>query len=318
MQVNRGLVFWGVALVTAGAVALGIQANVLDADAARDVWRLWPVVLIVIGLVVISARTPFGLVMALIGGLVVGGMGGTLVAGLPDGMSIGCGGDLDESLSADGDLSDGADVELDLNCGTLQVDAADGDGWSLSARHATGAEPQVTTAGGGLRVEAEGGGMPFSDHRQAWDVGLPRDAELLLDVSANAASSRLMLADMRLGSLALDANAGEVVIDLAGATVPELELSTNAGSLSITVDEATELDGRVEMNAGSLELCADSNASVAITIPDGNITFSHNLDDRGLDQSGDTWTLGTGTPTVTLEVEGNAASFTLNPDGGCS
>ena len=69
--------------------------------------------------------------------------------------------------------------------------------------------------------------------------------------------------------------------------VPELELSTNAGSLSITVDEATELDGRVEMNAGSLELCADSSAAVAITIPDGNITFSHNLDYRGLDQSGE-------------------------------
>ena len=318
MHVNRSLVFWGVALVTAGAVALGIQAGLVDGAAAREAWRLWPVVLIVIGLAVISARTPFALVMAVVAALVVGGMGGTLVAGLPDGMSIGCGGDLDESLSADGGLSPGAAVELDLNCGTLQVDATEGDGWALSARHATGAEPQVTTSGGGLRIEAEGGGMPFSDHRQAWDVGLPRDAELLLDVSANAASSRLMLAGMRLGSLGLDANAGEVVIDLAGTTVPQLELSTNAGSLSITIDDETELAGLVEMNAGSLELCAEPGATVAITIPDGNITFSHNLDDRGLDRSGATWRLGSGTPTVTLEVEGNAASFTLNPDGGCS
>ena len=29
MRVNRGLVFWGVALVTAGAVALAIQSNLI-------------------------------------------------------------------------------------------------------------------------------------------------------------------------------------------------------------------------------------------------------------------------------------------------
>lgn len=31
MRANRGLVFWGVALVTAGAVALAIQSNPLPA-----------------------------------------------------------------------------------------------------------------------------------------------------------------------------------------------------------------------------------------------------------------------------------------------
>ena len=36
MHANRGLVFWGVALVTAGAVALAIQSNLIAADAARD------------------------------------------------------------------------------------------------------------------------------------------------------------------------------------------------------------------------------------------------------------------------------------------
>ena len=71
MRVNRGLVFWGVALVTAGAVALAIQSNLIAGETAREAWRLWPVVLIVIGVAVISARTPFAMVATLAAGLVV-------------------------------------------------------------------------------------------------------------------------------------------------------------------------------------------------------------------------------------------------------
>ena len=58
--------------------------------------------------------------------------------------------------------------------------------------------------------------------------------------------------------------------------------------------------------------------AVAITLNDDNITFSHNLDDSGLSRSGDTWRSGDGTADVTLDIEGNAASFNYNPDGGCS
>ena len=54
---------------------------------------------------------------------------------------------------------------------------------------------------------------------------------------------------------------------------------------------------------------------------DANISFSHNLDESGLQRAGDTWS----TPgyagadeQVHIDLDGNAASFTLNPEGGCS
>ena len=59
MHVNRGLVFWGVALITAGAVALALQAGWIDGSVLRDLWRFWPIALIAIGLAIIAARTPF-------------------------------------------------------------------------------------------------------------------------------------------------------------------------------------------------------------------------------------------------------------------
>jgi hypothetical protein len=108
-----------------------------------------------------------------------------------------------------------------------------------------------------------------------------------------------------------------VRVDLAGAAVADLGIAANAGSLSIVADGSTSLAGTVEMNAGSLNVCAPDDVVLAITIEDANVTFSHNLDELGLTRQGDTWSTGAGIPAIELEVDGNAASFALNPEGGC-
>jgi hypothetical protein len=319
VNINRGLVFWGVALISAGAVALAIQGGAIDGAAARELWRFWPVILILIGVAIIAARTPFALIVTLITGLVVGGMAGTLVSGWPDGLSIGCGGEATQLLTDEGTFSGSAEVELDFDCGDLTVDMADGDRWDVDARYAGTSEPRITSNADSLRVVAEGGGFPgFNESRQAWNVILPRDVQLALEVDANAASSTLNLADGDFGELSVDANAGSVRLDLAGASVAELSVDANAGSVDMSVDDGSSLRGSVEMNAGSLDLCVPEGVALEITMGDDNITFSHNLDDRGLTRSGDTWRSGDGAAAVVLTVEGNAASFTLNPEDGCS
>jgi hypothetical protein len=317
MQVNRGLVFWGVALITAGTVALAIQGGAIDEEAARDAWRLWPIALIIIGLAIIAARTPFALVVTLVAGVAVGGLAGTLAGGWPDGLSVGCGGELDESTTERGTLDAQAEVELDFNCGDLEVAMAAGRGWSLHARSASGAAPEVVDDDGPLRIRSDGGGI-FNDSRQAWEVRLPADVDLSLGVSANASSTTLDLASGSFADLRVDANAGDLLVDLSGASVADLSIDANAGSVSVVADGATTASGSIELNAGSLELCVPEELAVSITMTDTNITFSHNLDDLGLTRSGDTWSTGVGSPDLELDVDGNAASFTMNPDGGCA
>jgi hypothetical protein len=321
MHVNRGLVFWGLALVTAGAVALLVQSGSIPDESARDAWRFWPIALIVVGLAVIAARTPFALAATVLAGLVVGGLAGTLVAGWPNGFMIGCSGEPTESMTDDGSFDGGgAEVELRFNCGDLTVDTASGTDWSVEARHGEGEEPNLDADGDSLRVTTdEGDVVGFGRRtRQEWEVTLPTDVALDLQIQANAASSRLDLADADLSALGLDTNAGDVRIGLDGASVDGMSLEMNAGSVRITTDADTTLSGEISMNAGSLELCAPEGASVEIRLDDPNVTFSHNLDDRDFDESGDTWRLGSGTPDIVLTVEGNAASFTYNPSGGCS
>lgn len=317
MRVNTGLIFWGVALVTAGVVALAVQAGAISEDSARDVWRFWPVIIIVIGLAVIAARTPFAVVAAVVAALVVGGMAGTLVAGFPSGFSFGCEGDAEQTLTDGGSFDGDAEVDLSLNCGEMNVTTAAGSDWSIDARYA-GDAPQIESDGTSLRVESGDNFsfFGFADADQSWDVTLPSDPTLDLSVDANAASSTLDLADATFSAMSVEANAGEVNVRLPGSSVAELSVDANAGSVSIEVDDGTEVSGSVEINAGSVDLCVPDGVGLAITMSDDNVTFSHNLDELGLTREGDVWRLGT-SDAVELSVEGNAASFTLNPEEGC-
>ncbi len=318
MRINIGFVFWGVALITAGVVALAIQAGAIPAERAQDAWRFWPVIIIVIGLAVIAARTRFAVVATAVAGLVVGGMAGTFVAGFPDGFSFGCEGRADETLTEEGTFGTDPEIDLDMNCGEVHVSTAPGSDWAIEARYA-GDAPEIESGADSLHVES-GSSFAFfglTDADQAWDVTLPTDPTLALSVDANAASTTLDLDDATLSDLGVDANAGDVEIRLPGASVSELTVDANAGSISIEVDESTELNGSIEMNAGSLDLCVPEGIGLAITMSDVNVTFSHNLDELGLTRQGDVWRSGSG-DAITLSIEGNAASFTLNPEDGCA
>jgi hypothetical protein len=73
-------------------------------------------------------------------------------------------------------------------------------------------------------------------------------------------------------------------------------------------------------NAGSLEVCAPASVALQVRTKD-SVAFGDNLDQSGLQSVGkDTWqtaNYGSAERKVTLTVDGNAANFTLNPDGGC-
>ncbi|HEX2220958.1 MAG TPA: hypothetical protein VHK06_00370, partial [Candidatus Limnocylindria bacterium] len=168
-------------------------------------------------------------------------------------------------------------------------------------------------------IEAGGDGVAFfgGNRRQEWQVTLPTEPTVGLEVETNAAETRLDLAGMRLDEAAVSGNAGDVTIDLADAEVAGVDLSVNAGSMAVILDGAAR--GALSVNAGSLELCVPESAAMSLEVSE-NVTFGHNLDEQGLSRSGETWTTAgyaPGPAAIELEVDGNAASLTLNPEGGC-
>jgi hypothetical protein len=324
MHMNRGLLFWGLALITAGVVALAAMQGLIDEAALADAWQLWPVLLIAIGLSIVLSRTPVAVMGTVVAALVVGFAGGALIAVGPG--IVGCGGEPGTTQTSVGDFTQPkAAVELDLSCGNLDVAMADGSSWQLVTATEEDGAPELEASDGSLQVGSGGHGLPFSRDRQKWALSLGRETSYDLSASLNAADSTLDLSGGTFSRLSVDPNAGSVDINLSGARVDDLHVSLNAGSMSIVVNAETDLGGLIGSNAGSIDFCAPvaalrfEGAALRFTV-DANLTFSHNLDESGLEQSGDTFT----TPgfehaehQIDVRLTGNAASFELNPEEGC-
>src|SRR3990172_3207999 len=78
MRVDRRLLGWGVFFVLLGGVPLAVQSGVLDAGLTDQVVRLWPLIVIGIGLGIVLRLTS----LAWLGGLVVAVTFGLLLGSL--------------------------------------------------------------------------------------------------------------------------------------------------------------------------------------------------------------------------------------------
>jgi hypothetical protein len=99
--------------------------------------------------------------------------------------------------------------------------------------------------------------------------------------------------------------------------VDRLDVMLNAGRARITLGPGATT-GSISVNAGAIELCVPAGAPLRLNVND-QLTFVKNLADRGLQQSGTIWHRAgsAGASLIDLTIEGNVASFTLDPNGGC-
>lgn len=319
MRIRRGLLFWGLFLIPLGAIPLLVRAGALDAAQLTDVWRLWPVVLILLGLAVLLGRRQAGLIGVAVAALALGGLAGSALASGPQwigdiGTCIPRTDDL-SSTSADGEFSGSGDVVIDLDCGRADVSTAAGSTWQVEVRSAGGA-PAIDAGPTRLDLRAP---ADVGRHRYEWDVALPAETTRSIDLTANAGTSRLVLEGMTLRSVSADVNAGDLAIDAATASIDRLDIELNAGRARITFGDRGSTSGDLSANAGALELCVPPGVGLDLQVEE-QLTFAHDLESKGLERVGDRWTRAAtgGAPTVDLRIDGNAASLTLDPEEGCA
>jgi hypothetical protein len=315
MRVRRGYLFWGSFLVVVGGIPLVARLTGRDVGEFLGSWSWWPLFLIVLGLAILLARTRLNLAAIVLAGVLLGGLVGTALASGGGGLfaGIGCAGqrsDL-ETFSQSGVFTSGSAVELRHSCGELTVQPSTDTSWSLTARY-HGAVPDLESSSTSLDVTAHEG--PFQ--RQDWSVLLPVTQTRSLDAQVNAGTGSVDVSGMDLSTVDVQGNAADLKVVAESGSIGTLDLQVNAGRGRITLG-APVSGGDVQVNAGAVELCVPTDAGLTLTVKE-QFTFATNLGDNGLTRNGSTWTRpATGGPSITLSVQGNAASFTLNPAGGC-
>jgi hypothetical protein len=326
MTINRRLLHWGLFLVTTGAVVLAITGGLVTADGVATAFRLWPVLVIAVGVGVLLRRTRLdaagGIVLAVVPGLVLGGLlGAASLVRLPDWGELrrACVDARPASLETrQGTFTGDATVDLELAVGELTVTTQPGDGWRLQVADVPGRSPDVGVDVDGLSVESSSdhGWRWFDCGGDDWRLDLPVAHRLDLATEIDAAKGTFDLAGATVGNLGLVVNAGEARVDLAEATVEDLSLRVNGGATSVTLPATGELAGDISVNAGAVRVCA--NEGLGLRIRSESTLAS--ITTPGLVRVGDAWeTPGYATAMnhadVTVAV--NVGSVEINPEGGC-
>lgn len=324
MHINRGLLGWGVFFIVLGLVPLAVRGGVIDSDLALRAWQLWPLFLIGAGLGLVLARTRAavigGLVVAVTGGLMAGSVLAIGVSGFPSGFGACGSGDGTPFAEQRGTFGSEARVSVQLDCGTVDISAVDGSGWTLSGSAADGRVPRVTSDDARLEIASEPRtGIDLANAGVDWAIELPRAARTSLDLVVNAGSATARLDAMAVDRASVTVNAGAATLDLGGAgDVGSVNGTVNAGSLAVTLP-ADSADGSLVVNAGSLSLCVPGGVGLRFRVGDKTLG-GDNFDERGLVRSGDTWQspgYADAAARIDLSVTANLGSVTLNPEGGC-
>ena len=316
MRPRRSFLFWGLLLIPLGAIPLLVRAGVIDVSGLLDAWKLWPLLLVGIGLVILIGRTRVAIVGTAVIALTLGTLGGVALASSGNliGLATHCGpGGLTEHVNRDGTFASSASVVLDLQCGTANLTADDVTGWTVDAAY-RGSAPSVDASGQRLTVRSTNNGINEHDD---WTIRLPASQLGDLSLTANAATSDLDLGTAALQRVDATVNAGDFRIKAGSGGTARIDVTMNAGRLRLETGSAP-MTGSLSVNAGAIDLCVPSDVGLRIDATD-QLTFSTNLAAEGLSRAGNVWTrsAAAAAPTIDLHVEGNAASLTLKGEGAC-
>jgi hypothetical protein len=315
----RGAIFWGAAFVTAGVVILAVQQGWVSTVTLNEAVQWWPLILIGAGIAVIFAGA-LGSIATALAGVLLGLLAGGLISSggsFPTACAATDPGPL-QAFEEGSFVGREADVEIDLNCVTLEVAGGAGKGWVVQADEDSISDVELDS--GDRSLEIRSGDVVSLSGRRHVALVLPAERGINLSASLNAGEATLELGTGRWGAVEVDGNATSIRIDLSDATADTVEVSLNAGSAGILFSDQTEV-GSVQLsaNAGEFHVCVPDGVGLQVTMG-SDVAVGHNLDDEGLTEDGDVWrTPGYPSAATQIDIEfsGNAAAFTLNPEGGC-
>jgi hypothetical protein len=276
--------FWPVVLIGIGVVWLLGNLGLVSRENIVVLFRLWPLLLIVIGLdLLVGRRSPW--IGALIGFLAIAAVVGLMIFG-PE---LGLAGDLEVKTERFTEPIGGATsaaVTLGLSSDPVTVTPlADSSDLIDAELTYTGAIDFVVRGDREKTVNlsrARGAKVFFADwgwlvtEDLHWDIGLSPNLPIDLTVDASSGDALLDLSQLRLTGLDLDVSSGDINLDLP---VTEQSFDTridgSSGDLDIDIPDRAATDMEIDVSSGevSIQVGADADVDVRIDGSSGDVVI---------------------------------------------
>jgi hypothetical protein len=285
--------FWPLVLILIGVFALLVNSGVISSDRLSLLADLWPVILIVIGLELLSRRAlpgQSGDVAAVLIVLLAAGGAVAYVALAPNPGTT----NTFDSTGAAGNLNQ-ASLELDAGAANITVAANSALGSDLYRAHITysGSKPDVSfdRSSGRLQISQSNSGFAFQNRRFTLDLQISSSVPWKITSNGGASTETFNLAGVSVGSLGINTGASreDITLGLPAGIIP---VKINGGALTVHIHRPAGIGASVAVSGGAVSLDFDGRQHHAI----GNVQDS----------------AGSRTDMYRIEVDGGACTVTVD------
>lgn len=294
---RRGGMAGPLLLVAAGVIFLLHNLGLISWSLGDVLWRLWPVLLIAIGVDLLIGRR----VGALLSALLIVGVVAVVVAGTfwYVGPRAGVGVGTDTTFSQPLANAERGQIELDIGVGVLNVGALEDSAELIAATFTLPENERV------LREAIMRGDTAVvtlrSENRQ-WSGPLPRDADYRWAVN---------LAPGVPLDLGIKTGVGNAVIDLSQLAITNLRMETGVGSTTVTLPATGRFSAQINQGIGKIALIVPEGMALRLQGDTGIGSFDV---PAGYRHSGNVYTspgYDTATDRIDLKVSGGIGNVSV-------
>jgi hypothetical protein len=271
--------FWPILLIGVGTIWLLANLGILPDISWRFLLRLWPLVLIIIGLdILIGRRSP------VIGGIIGLGAVALVIALVLLAPTL----DLEPEMELKTltfieplENASSARITLDLERYSTIVDALTDSNSLIEAELDTLTDVNFNARGAKTKtVNIE----PVSDISfdfdwidwqvwtdAEWDIGLSPDVPLDLTIDAGSGSATLNLTDLELSNFEIDGGSGSIDLFLPATTsLYDIKIDGGSGSFYVELENRSDIQAQIDAGSGSFELVIGTGSDFEARIDGGS------------------------------------------------
>ena len=260
-HLRRGFPLFPLLLISLGCLLLLQTTGILSWHLWASIWRLWPVLLIAIGInIILGARMPW-VAGTLITAVLAVGIALTAFSGAFT--TNGFRNDIVATATFDELLGETESVGVNINfgAGELRVDSLPPGSPNLVEADFQGREAEVSVNrfDRSADLDISNGDFDFGflriNDRAIWDVSLSPSPTMFLDLNAGASEMTLDLSKLKVHDLSIDAGAADIEIVMpSDAGNVNADIDIGAADLIIIIPEGVGARIDVDTAAGSLSI----------------------------------------------------------------